>query len=205
MLEKQKLYDAVCRVLTDYETQKAVGDDLYWMLVQVQNNWETIISTNEPSNTKTKGETTMSLIDELKAKSNSADMVKQEVITEIIKYFDEYLCGEGLEKYLRKRIGDKEIKERKVFMVVNFWEYHSGCSSTYFHCGGKNWKNPESPEGYKSCEYKGVSLRSINTEICAYMKTKLIKRMKELGFTLVSEEKKTNRFEYYEVHMYFGW
>lgn len=205
MNEKQKLYDAVCKVLTDYKTQKAVGDDLYWILTQVKNNWETISLTSTKNNTNIKGEISMSLINELQEKSNNADMVKQEVITEIIKYFDEYLYSEELEKYLRSRIGDREIKERKVFMMVNFWKYHEGCSSTYFHCGGKSWKNPENPESYKSDEYKGVNLNSIHTEICVCIKEKLTERMKELGFRLVSKEKKTSRLGYYEVHMYFGW
>ena len=36
MTEKQKIYDEICKVLTDWETQDAVDDDLYWMLVKVQ-------------------------------------------------------------------------------------------------------------------------------------------------------------------------
>lgn len=44
MNERQKIYDEMCRVLTDWETQEAVDDDLYWMLVKIQNNWETVIT-----------------------------------------------------------------------------------------------------------------------------------------------------------------
>ena len=32
-----------------------------------------------------------------------------------------------------------------------------------------------------------------------------IYKMKEMGFDLLSEEDKTNRFGYYERHFYFGW
>lgn len=46
MNEKQKIYDEMCRVLTEWETQEAVDDDLYWMLVKIQNNWETVITAN---------------------------------------------------------------------------------------------------------------------------------------------------------------
>lgn len=46
MNERQKIYDEMCRVLTDWETQEAVDDDLYWMLVKIQNNWETVITAN---------------------------------------------------------------------------------------------------------------------------------------------------------------
>ena len=44
MNERQKIYDEMCRVLTEWETQEAVDDDLYWMLVKIQNNWETVIT-----------------------------------------------------------------------------------------------------------------------------------------------------------------
>ena len=46
MNEKQKIYDEMCKVLTDWETQEAGDDDLYLMLVKIQNNWETIITAN---------------------------------------------------------------------------------------------------------------------------------------------------------------
>ena len=46
MNEKQKLYDEMCRVLTEWETQEATDDDLYCMLVKIQNNWETVITAN---------------------------------------------------------------------------------------------------------------------------------------------------------------
>ena len=42
--KKKEIYDELCRVLTDWETQEAVDDDLYWMLVKIQNNWEAIIT-----------------------------------------------------------------------------------------------------------------------------------------------------------------
>lgn len=45
--EKQNLYDEMCRVLTDWEGQEAVDDDLYNMLVKIQRNWETVITARE--------------------------------------------------------------------------------------------------------------------------------------------------------------
>ena len=44
METKQSIYDEICRVLTDWETQEAVDDDLYNTLVKVQRYWETIIT-----------------------------------------------------------------------------------------------------------------------------------------------------------------
>lgn len=46
---RESIYDEICRVLTEWETQEAVDDDLYNTLVKVQNNWETVITTEESS------------------------------------------------------------------------------------------------------------------------------------------------------------
>ena len=39
-MEKNDIYDEMCHVLTDYEEDQAGADDLYSMLVKIQNNWE---------------------------------------------------------------------------------------------------------------------------------------------------------------------
>ena len=43
---REKQYDEISRVLTDYEekTNGVTEEDLYNLLVDIQNNWETIIS-----------------------------------------------------------------------------------------------------------------------------------------------------------------
>lgn len=41
---RKNIYDEICRVLTEWETQEAVDADLYQTLVKVQNNWETVIT-----------------------------------------------------------------------------------------------------------------------------------------------------------------
>lgn len=147
----------------------------------------------------------MSLIDELRAKSESAESVRREVVEEIKAYFDKYLRSDELENYLRNKIGKSEIQERKVFMRVEFWEYHDGCSTTYFHCGGCEWYNPKNKDGYESHKYKGVELRTINHEVCGYLSEKLENKMNELGFHIVSKGDKNNRFGYYDTYYYFGW
>lgn len=45
MNEKVKIYDEMCRVLTDYEEKNCDSDDLYDMLVKIQNSWEIITAT----------------------------------------------------------------------------------------------------------------------------------------------------------------
>lgn len=147
----------------------------------------------------------MSLINELRAKSANAENTKSEVIAEIKTYFDQYLNSDALESYLRKRIGTSEIKERKVYMGVEFWEYHDGCSTTHFHCGGKAWYNPETKDGWSSHYYKGVELKTIDKDVCRYLSSRLVSRMNELGFYVVSREESNSRFGYYDTNFYFGW
>ena len=47
MNEKQKIYDEMCRVLTDYENDMADECDLYVMLCRIQNSWETVITAED--------------------------------------------------------------------------------------------------------------------------------------------------------------
>ena len=55
MNENRALYDEMCRVLTDYEgngsDERATADDLYGMLVKIQNHWEYLVT----SSTGTRG------------------------------------------------------------------------------------------------------------------------------------------------------
>ena len=147
----------------------------------------------------------MSLINELREKSANAEAIKREVIAEIKASFDTYLNGDGLENYLRKRIGNSEIKERKVMLWVKFWAYHSGCSTTHFYCGGCAWYNPENRDDWESRRYKGVELQTISDEICSYLSARLMNRMNELGFYLVSKKEDKGCLNYYNTNYYFGW
>ena len=145
------------------------------------------------------------LINELREKSANAETTKNEIIAEIKNAFDTYLNSDKLETYLRNKIGKTEIAERKVFMKIEFWEYHSGCSTTHFYCAGAEWYNPENKDGWASHTYKGIELREIDREIGEYLSTRLISRMNELGFYVVSKEYQKSRFGYYERYFYFGW
>lgn len=44
MNDKEKIYDQLSAVLTDYENNETTEKDLYDMLVKIQNNWENIIT-----------------------------------------------------------------------------------------------------------------------------------------------------------------
>lgn len=47
MTEKDKIYDELSRVLTEYEEGDASANALYETLVDIQNNWETVITVRE--------------------------------------------------------------------------------------------------------------------------------------------------------------
>lgn len=147
----------------------------------------------------------MSFITELKSKSEALENKKTEVIEEIKKSFDNFFDSHLFEHALKLEIKEKELKERRVFLMTKFWQYSSGCSTTNFYCAGARWYNPENKEDIASWDYKGIRLKDINTEVCTYLSSKLKQKMEEMGFELLSEEDKTNRFEYYERHFYFGW
>ena len=147
----------------------------------------------------------MSLINELRAKSANAEATKSEVIAEIKRAFSSYLDSDDFENYLRRRAGTEEIQKRILPINVQFWAFHSGCSTTNFNCGGYTWYNPENKENYNSHRYKGIELVSIQEEICEYISNKLKYRMNELGFFLASTTNARGRLNYYHTLFYFGW
>lgn len=45
-MQSDELYDKLCRLLTDYETRENSVDikDFYFLLVEIQNNWELMVT-----------------------------------------------------------------------------------------------------------------------------------------------------------------
>ena len=147
----------------------------------------------------------MSLIDELREKSTSMETIKNDIVAEIKKVFSSYLESEEFEEYLRRRAGKEEIQKRILPINVQFWAFHSGCTTTNFNCGGYTWYNPENRDGWESHKYKGIDLSTIDKEVCNYVSARLKSRMNELGFYLVSTENASGRLDYYHTLFYFGW
>lgn len=147
----------------------------------------------------------MSLINELRAKSANVEATKSEVVAEIKRAFSSYLNSDEFENYLRRRAGTEEIQKRILPINVEFWLFHSGCSTTHFNCGGYTWYNPENRENYESHRYKGIDLISIQEEICEYISSRLKYRMNELGFFLASTTNARGNLNYYHTLFNFGW
>lgn len=46
-MTKTQIYDALCETLTNYESGTYDANDLYELLVEIQNNWESVITAEE--------------------------------------------------------------------------------------------------------------------------------------------------------------
>ena len=146
----------------------------------------------------------MAFIDELRNKSDMHETVEKEVVNEIINEFLEYFNSEKFEAYLKKWIDVTAIKKRECVLLVNFWNYSSGCSDTCFRCGGKEWKNPEGT-GWNSHNYKGISLYDINREVCQVLFSILCSKVERMGFTIKNIENDEGWLGYYSRVIRITW
>ena len=146
----------------------------------------------------------MAFIDELRNKSDMYETVEKEVINEIIDEFREYFNSGKFEAYLKRWIDATAIKKRECVLLVNFWNYSSGCSDTCFRCGGKVWKNPEGT-GWNSHNYKGISLYDINREVCQVLFAILYSKVERMGFTIKKIENDETWLGYYSRVIKITW
>ena len=146
----------------------------------------------------------MAFIDELKNKSDMYETVEKEVANEIINELRKYFDSGKFEAYLKKWIDATAIKKRECVLLVNFWNYSSGCSDTCFRCGGKVWKNPEGT-GWNSHNYKGISLNDINREVCQVLFSILCSKVERMGFTIKNIENDESWLGYYSRVIRITW
>ena len=146
----------------------------------------------------------MAFIDELRNKSDMHETVEKEVINEIINEFREYFDSGKFEAYLKRWIDATAIKKRECVLLVNFWNYSSGCSDTCFRCGGKVWKNPEGT-GWNSHNYKGISLYDINTEVRQVLFSILCFKFERMGVTIKNIENDEGWLGYYSRVIRITW
>ena len=146
----------------------------------------------------------MAFIDELRNKSDMHGIVKKEVVNEIINEFREYFDSGKFEAYLKRWIDATAIKKREAVLLVNFWNYSSGCSDTCFRCGGKEWKNPEG-KGWDSQNYKGVCLLDIHREVCQALFAILCSKVESMGFTIKNIENDETWLKYYSRVIRITW
>ena len=146
----------------------------------------------------------MTFIDELRNKSDMHETVEKEVANEIINEFRKYFDSGKFESYLKRWIDATAIQKREAVLLVNFWNYSSGCSDTYFRCGGKEWKNPEG-KGWNSQNYKGVYLHDIHREVCQVLLAILRSKVESMGFTIKNIENDETWLKYYSRVIRITW
>ena len=146
----------------------------------------------------------MAFIDELKNKSDMYETSEKDVINEIIDEFREYFDSGKFEAYLKKWIDATAIKKRECVLLVNFWNYSSGCSNTCFRGGGKVWENPEGT-GWNSQNYKGVHLHDLHKEVCQVRFAILYSKVERMGFTIKNIENEEGWLGYYSRVIRITW
>ena len=146
----------------------------------------------------------MAFTDELRNKYEMQGMLEKEVVNEIINEFREYFDSGKFEAYLKRWIDATAIQKRESVLLVNFWNYLSGCSDTCFRCGGKTWKNPEGT-GWNSRNYKGISLYDIHREVCQVLLEILRAKVESMGFTIKNIENDETWLKYYSRVIRITW
>ena len=145
----------------------------------------------------------MSFIQEIKEIENERKEKENDVINEIVNYFNEKFNDVKYEEYLKKRIKE-EINNSKKHLTLNieFWNYHSGCSETNFSCGGIKFKLD-----YGKYDYKGIELYDIQHKVCDKLSVLLCDKLEELGLTIVSKTRHDNeyRFGYHNEKIIVSW
>ena len=134
----------------------------------------------------------MSFIQEIKEIENERKEKENDVINEIVNYFNEKFNDVKYEEYLKKRIKE-EINNSKKHLTLNieFWNYHSGCSETNFSCGGIKFKLD-----YGKYDYKGIELYDIQHKVCDKLSVLLCDKLEELGLTIVSKTRHDNEYRF---------
>lgn len=125
---RESIYNEICRVLTEWETQEAVDDDLYWTLVKVQNNWETIITEEESS------VSTMNRINNIKKFAQKKEEEKINNEMKIKKQIEEYKRNIRL---LKPRIDElinvgNACRKYDIKLTGKAWGGHEGYDTHQF-------------------------------------------------------------------------
>lgn len=147
----------------------------------------------------------MNLAERMKSASIKEENLNQIVAQEIYNYFEDIFESGKFETELEKRLTQSKdtINNRSYKMNVEFWDYHSGCSSTHFRIFCFEWNNPEG-KSFESRNYKGVRLFSIHKEVCARLFQMTIDKLHKMGF-VTSYQGNYNNLGYYEKEITIRW
>lgn len=129
----------------------------------------------------------MNLAEKFAIESINKHAEESEVKYEIISYFKDYIDSGDFERSLESRLTNEAKSKREMSLFVEFWNYVSGCSDTYFGVGSKRWENPND-SGYRGTSYKGVLLNSISVDVCEEVLKMTISALEKMGFRTRCED-----------------
>ena len=147
----------------------------------------------------------MNLAEKLNTKSMELASANDEVENEIFAYFAEIFRSGKFETLLEKELTKRResLVDKKFTMILEFWDYTSGCSDTHFSIWAYQWKNPLATS-WESRDYKGVHLhdiqRSCGSRLLELAKSELLK----MGFK-VSVEDDESWLNYYKKKITIRW
>lgn len=149
----------------------------------------------------------MNLFEKVVAKSNEVVVTRCAIVNEIVEDFKKYIDDGNFTNCIERRLSDKNvISEREFKMTCKFWEYHSGCSGTYFGACGWKWKNPECDEySTRSYEYKGVRLKDVQDDVTFAICDLIKNEMRSEGFEYVRVVEKKNNLGLVENEIIIKW
>jgi len=143
----------------------------------------------------------MTFLDEINNAKKEQMNVNEAITTEIVDWFITRLNSKEFEDGLKKQIINDIKGNTETKILVEFWEYHPGCSPTSFRVGSLTWDNGY---GYDSWFYKGVELECLCQDITIRIIDALRNKLHELGLMVKVEDATSNyRFGYphYVVHI----
>lgn len=145
----------------------------------------------------------MTILEQFKKASQEAGDNKESVIKEIIEYFKTNLkVEEWLERVLQNKCNKTAIDNRRYSSIVEYWQYHSGCSPTNFYCLGVRWVNPENHE---SNTYKNVKLTGeVSKTVVNALVSMCVSELQKLEFA-VSTKNIDSNLDYPKVEIIINW
>lgn len=135
--------------------------------------------------------------------SNSVELMRNEVVNEIVDSFKQVFYDGRFDNYLESRLTNDVASKRSMTVQVSFWNYSDGCSDTNFSVGKYAWKNP-SGKGWDSRRYKGVELYYIQKEVGDKLLSMLLDYLEFNGFR-ASVENASGRLGYYAKDVIITW
>ena len=147
----------------------------------------------------------LTAIEKLREASRTVEEKQQEVIKEILDYFQKRLDRPEFEEYIVKSSSKGDAaRDRKNSWTTEFWGYHDGCSSTCFRTAGQVWENPQSPHGYKSYYYKEVNLQDISNRVGPQILKMTVDKFKSMGFNVEVKDRE-GWLKYYHKLVIITW